>query len=76
MRKLFINLIRFYQLTISPVLPHSCRFYPSCSEYSINSFQEHGIIKGTFLSIKRILKCNPFFAGGYDPAPSKKELNH
>jgi uncharacterized protein len=76
MRRLVVILIRFYQLTISPLLPHSCRYYPSCSDYAITVYKEYGIIKGTFLSIKRILKCNPFFAGGYDPAPSKEELKH
>jgi len=52
---------------ISPVLPSSCRFTPSCSEYSIEALKEYGAFKGSYLAIKRILKCHPFHPGGYDP---------
>ncbi len=62
-----ILLIKIYQKFISPLKPASCRFYPSCSEYMIQAVQKYGIIKGSFLGIKRILKCNPYHPGGYDP---------
>ncbi|MDC3416280.1 membrane protein insertion efficiency factor YidD [Aquibacillus salsiterrae] len=72
MKHFFIILIRAYQKLISPLTPPSCRFYPSCSQYSIEAFQRHGVMKGLFLSCKRILKCHPFHPGGYDPVPDKK----
>ncbi len=62
-----IYLIRFYQKFISPGLPHSCRFYPTCSEYSIQAISKYGILKGGIMSLWRILRCNPFNPGGYDP---------
>jgi putative membrane protein insertion efficiency factor len=67
MRKVFILLIRGYKKLISPLLPPSCRFYPTCSEYSIQALEKHGVIKGGIKSIWRILRCNPFTKGGYDP---------
>ena len=60
-------LIRVYQKILSPLLPPSCRFVPTCSEYSYQAIEKHGAIKGTALSIWRILRCNPFNKGGYDP---------
>lgn len=71
-----IFLIKLYQKILSPFLQGSCRHYPTCSNYSIEAFQKHGFIKGSFLTIKRIIKCNPFFAGGYDPVPEKKECSN
>ncbi|MBC8303862.1 MAG: membrane protein insertion efficiency factor YidD [Pelagibacterales bacterium] len=65
----FILIIKFYQSYISSLIGPNCRFSPTCSEYSINSFKKHGLIKGFYLSIKRISKCNPLFKGGYDPVP-------
>jgi uncharacterized protein len=62
-------LVKAYKMFISPYLPKSCRFYPSCSSYSIESFKKYGFIKGLFLTIERIIRCNPFNAGGYDPVP-------
>ena len=67
MRKVFIFLIRIYQKFISPLTPPSCRFYPSCSEYAVQAYQKHGVFKGTAMAIWRILRCNPFNKGGYDP---------
>jgi len=71
MSGIFINLLRlpilFYRRFISPFLPSSCRFYPSCSEYALEAIEKHGALKGFFLSLKRIIKCNPFHPGGYDP---------
>lgn len=69
MRFLIIFIIKIYKKVISPVLPQSCRFYPSCSVYSIKAFEKYGVIKGLWLSVKRILKCHPFNPGGYDPVP-------
>ena len=67
MRKLMILMIRGYQKFISPLFPPTCRFYPTCSVYCIQALQKYGVIKGSFLGIKRILKCHPFHPGGYDP---------
>jgi uncharacterized protein len=65
----FILLIKLYQYTISPYIPDSCRFNPSCSNYSLEAFKIHGIIKGIILSAWRILRCNPWGGHGYDPIP-------
>ena len=67
MKILFIGLIRFYQLFISPLFPPTCRFYPTCSQYAIEAIQKKGVLRGVFLAIKRIAKCHPFHPGGYDP---------
>ncbi len=61
--------IRFYQLAISPMLPSSCRYTPTCSQYSIEAIKKHGPLRGLWLSIKRILSCNPWGGSGYDPVP-------
>lgn len=71
MKRLFIGLVRFYQRAISPLLPPSCRFYPSCSQYSVESYERFGVIKGTYLTIIRISKCHPFHPGGVDLVPEK-----
>ncbi len=65
----FILLIRFYQLVISPFLPNSCRFTPTCSQYSLEAISKHGPIKGLWLSIKRIVRCHPWGGHGHDPVP-------
>ena len=65
--------IRGYQLIISPILGSNCRFMPTCSEYEMESLKEYGLIKGTYLSIKRIGKCNTWGGHGYDPIPAKME---
>lgn len=67
MKKFLIFLIKVYRKYISPLKVPSCRFYPTCSQYVLEALQKHGIIKGGFMSIKRILRCNPFCKGGYDP---------
>jgi putative membrane protein insertion efficiency factor len=67
MRKLLILLIRLYKYILSPVLPMSCRFTPTCSEYSINAIKKYGSFRGLYLSLRRILRCHPFHPGGYDP---------
>ncbi|MFW5860913.1 MAG: membrane protein insertion efficiency factor YidD [Spirochaetota bacterium] len=66
---LFIMLLRIYKLIISPWLPNACRFYPTCSVYAVDAVTKHGAVKGSFLAVKRVLRCNPFFEGGYDPVP-------
>ncbi|HPM05192.1 MAG TPA: membrane protein insertion efficiency factor YidD [Candidatus Cloacimonas sp.] len=66
---LFIGLIRFYQLALSPLLPRSCRFTPSCSSYGYAAFQKYNFFKAFCLTAWRILRCNPFNKGGYDPLP-------
>jgi len=70
---LFIVLIKVYKLFISPLLPSSCRHYPTCSQYAIEALEKHGFFKGTYLAAKRVLKCNPFFEGGFDPVPLSKK---
>ena len=62
-------MIRGYQKVISPILPPSCRFEPSCSQYGYEAIQKHGAFKGTGLAIWRVLRCNPWGKGGYDPVP-------
>jgi putative membrane protein insertion efficiency factor len=64
-----LALIRVYQLTLSKVLPPSCRFEPSCSHYTYEAIDKYGLIKGGWMGFKRILRCNPFNPGGYDPVP-------
>lgn len=71
MKKILIILIKFYKFALSPIFPPSCRFYPTCSQYSIEAIEKFGSIKGAYLALKRILRCNPFFKGGYDPVPEK-----
>ena len=67
----FILLIKFYRRFISPLFPPCCRFSPTCSMYAIQAFSVHGVLKGFLLSAWRILRCNPFVKGGYDPVPPK-----
>jgi len=68
-RKLLIAPIRAYQMVISPALPRRCRFHPTCSQYAVEAIEKHGALKGSWLAIRRILKCHPFHPGGYDPVP-------
>lgn len=69
LRRLLVAPIRLYQMTLSRALPPSCRFYPSCSEYTAQAILKHGPIRGIWLGVKRILRCHPFHPGGYDPVP-------
>lgn len=69
MNKVLLYIIKFYQLCISPYKPSCCRFYPTCSHYTYEAIQKYGALKGTYLGIRRILKCHPFHKGGYDPVP-------
>ena len=70
MKKIFIGMLKLYQKSISPVVKQmgfECKFYPSCSEYMRQAIEKYGCIKGFFLGMKRLIKCNPFSKGGYDP---------
>lgn len=67
MKKILINIIKFYTKYISPLKRPSCIFHPTCSQYAIEAIQKYGALKGGIMSIKRILRCNPFSKGGYDP---------
>ena len=67
MKKILIILIKFYRKYISPHKKPCCRFYPTCSQYSLEAIEKYGAVKGGFMSIKRILRCHPFNEGGYDP---------
>lgn len=67
LKGILVFTIRFYQKWISPMKKPSCRFYPTCSEYAIQAIQKYGGIRGTAMSVKRILKCHPFHPGGHDP---------
>ena len=66
---LVINLIKIYQRFVSPFFPSSCKFSPSCSKYGIEAINKYGVLKGSVLTVKRILKCNPWSKGGFDPIP-------
>ncbi len=69
MKKIALALIKGYKILISPLLGRNCRFYPTCSEYTHEAIQKHGLFKGILLGTKRLLKCHPFHAGGVDPVP-------
>ncbi|GAA4069696.1 membrane protein insertion efficiency factor YidD [Amphibacillus indicireducens] len=73
MKWLLLKIIGFYRKYISPMTPPSCRFHPTCSEYGMTAISRFGAFKGTFLTVIRILKCNPFHSGGFDPVPEKKK---
>jgi len=66
--------VKIYQFFISPILPQTCRHVPSCSNYTIEALKTHGPIKGSWLSAKRITKCNPWGTSGYDPVPPKGKV--
>ncbi|MBB2508205.1 MULTISPECIES: membrane protein insertion efficiency factor YidD [Staphylococcus] len=76
MKKIFLGLIYIYQHFISPMTPATCRFYPTCSEYTREAIEVFGPIKGTWLGVKRISKCHPLHKGGFDPVPLKKDKKH
>lgn len=67
MKEFLIFTINFYRRFISPLKPPSCRFVPTCSEYAILALKKHGVFKGSFFALRRILRCHPFNPGGYDP---------
>ena len=65
--------IRFYQRFVSPALPPTCRYYPTCSSYAVEALQEHGAVRGTWLALRRVGRCHPWHAGGVDPVPPRRE---
>ena len=67
MRKVIIALIKGYQYALSPLLGNNCRFHPSCSSYAEEAFRRFGVLKGGYLTLLRVVKCQPFHSGGYDP---------
>jgi uncharacterized protein len=69
MKAVVLRLLRIYQRYISPLLPPSCRFTPTCSEYAYVAIDRHGVVQGGWLGFRRILRCHPFHPGGYDPVP-------
>jgi putative membrane protein insertion efficiency factor len=67
MRIILVSLLKFYKATVSPWLPPSCRFVPTCSEYAREAIERHGALRGSAMGLRRLLRCHPFHAGGYDP---------
>lgn len=67
--RLLMLAVRAYQVVLSPHLPPSCRFFPSCSHYALMALERHGAARGTWLALKRLLRCQPFGSAGYDPVP-------
>lgn len=67
--KILLGLIRVYQLTLSPFIGNQCRFHPSCSTYAAQAIDQHGAIRGTWFAVRRLGRCHPFNAGGFDPVP-------
>lgn len=68
-RKVVVILIRGYQQVISPLFPPTCKYYPTCSTYAVTAVERYGVLKGSWLAVKRIVRCNPWSHGGYDPVP-------
>ena len=68
--------VYFYRAVISPLTPPSCRYTPTCSQYTIEALKKHGPLRGSYLSAKRILSCNPWGGSGYDPVPERKSKQH
>jgi len=69
MKRLLLGLVRLYQYLISPLLGPRCRFHPSCSHYAIEALERHGALRGSWLALRRLLRCHPWHPGGYDPVP-------
>ena len=72
-RSIFISILRGYQYVISPLLGNRCRFHPTCSEYMIEAVRRFGVLKGFYLGIKRLGRCQPMCEGGFDPVPEKQQ---
>jgi hypothetical protein len=73
---LLISFVRVYQYIISPLLPPTCRYIPTCSQYAIEALGRHGVCRGSFMAVLRILRCHPFAKGGYDPVTQRKGMPH
>ena len=72
MKKAIIYVLRLYKKFVSPLLPNACRFTPTCSEYAMEALEVHGLLRGLYLSVWRVLRCNPFGKAGFDPVPPVK----
>jgi putative membrane protein insertion efficiency factor len=75
MRRILMGIIRVYQLCLSPMFKPACRYYPTCSCYAHTAIEQHGVWRGGWLGLRRILRCHPFTPGGYDPVPAKRSIN-
>ena len=73
MKRLFLLAVKFYRYAISPLMPPSCRFHPTCSSYALQAIEKHGALKGSWYALCRIGRCHPWNAGGYDPVPEPPE---
>ncbi|MGL5631224.1 MAG: membrane protein insertion efficiency factor YidD [Azovibrio sp.] len=69
MKRIFVFFLKAYQYAISPLLGQNCRFYPSCSQYTVEAVQKYGILRGGWLGLKRVCRCHPWHSGGIDPVP-------
>jgi putative membrane protein insertion efficiency factor len=69
MKSLVLSALRFYKTRVSPLLPPACRYTPTCSEYAMEAIEKHGVLRGGWLATRRVVSCNPFSHGGYDPVP-------
>jgi putative membrane protein insertion efficiency factor len=76
MKTILLGIIRLYQMTLSRALPPTCRFYPSCSQYSYEAIDRYGALRGGWLAVKRISRCHPFNPGGYDPVPELRRKSN
>lgn len=76
MARILIIALKAYKLLLSPLLPPLCRFYPTCSVYAMGAIRQHGSVKGSWLSLRRILKCHPFHPGGVDMVPEPRQHGH
>lgn len=74
MRQFLIGFIKVYRLVLSPFIGQHCRFTPTCSEYAMQAIDEHGSMRGSWLAIRRLSRCHPFHAGGWDPVPQKEDI--
>ncbi len=72
LRKVLVLPIKVYQRVISPLLRPRCRFYPTCSQYAVEAIETHGALRGSWLALRRLLKCHPLYPGGFDPVPPRK----
>ena len=69
LRRVALAPIRIYQQVISPLFPDACIYYPTCSQYAVQAIEKHGVLRGCWLAVRRIARCNPLHVGGYDPVP-------
>lgn len=76
LKSIVLKALRAYKKLISPYIPHACRFEPTCSEYMMQAIVAHGVVKGVFYGIKRLLRCHPWGGNGYDPVPTNGNTNH